>query len=327
MRSIAMKVRAATLACFTLAGVTAATASATPPDGIIAADVSIDGIPVGGNTADAARRAVLSQRVAPRIQPLVLSLRGRRMSIKPQAVGYAADVDAAVAEALTYGRTVPIAGPVNVALPQEVDRARLRDVLAFRAKDIEVAAIDAKLTFRNGKPKVRKPRIGTAVDVVTSVPLVADAILLRNVPQVDLPSKRVRPARTTVGPSIVIARSDRVLTLYREQRKVKTFRVAVGTSQHPTPRGLFSVIQKQRNPAWNPPDSPWAAGLGPIPPGPGNPLGTRWIGTSASAVGIHGTYATSSIGTAASHGCIRMYIRDVEWLYERVQLGTPVLIR
>jgi len=324
-----MMERAAALACVTLAGLLGASASAAtpPPDGVIAADVSIDGIPVGGNTADAARRAILDQRVAPRIQPLILSLEGRRLSIKPQAAGYSVDVDAAVAQALTHGRTSPIAGPVNVTLPQSVDRALLRRVLTYRAKDIALVAVDAKLTFRNGRPKVRRPRVGVVVDVAKSVPLVADAILLRNVAQVELPRRRVRPARTTVGPSIVISRGNRVLTLYREERKVKTFRVAVGTRQYPTPKGLFSVIQKQRNPTWIPPDSPWAAGLGPIPPGPGNPLGTRWIGTSASAVGIHGTYASSSIGTAASHGCIRMYIRDVEWLYDRVKLGTPVLIR
>ena len=72
------------------------------------------------------------------------------------------------------------------------------------------------------------------------------------------------------------------------------------------------------------PSSPWAAGLGPIPPGPGNPLGTRWIGTSAPGIGIHGTHAPSTVGTAASHGCIRMYMSDVEWLFERVRVGTPV---
>ena len=169
--------------------------------------------------------------------------------------------------------------------------------------------------------------IATALTYGRAVPLVADAMLTRAVPFVDLPVKRVRPAKLTVGASVVVDRANRVLTLYREAQRVRTFRIAVGTSQHPTPRGLFSIVQKQRNHTWVPPDSPWAKGLGPIPPGSGNPLGTRWMGTSASAVGIHGTPAPGSIGTAASHGCIRMYIRDAEWLYERVTIGTPVLIR
>ena len=93
---------------------------------------------------------------------------------------------------------------------------------------------------------------------------------------------------------------------------------------HPTPLGRYRVVMKERNPTWNPPDSPWAAGLGPVPPGPANPLGTRWIGTSASGIGIHGTPAPSTVGTAASHGCIRMYMSEVEWLFERVRIGTPV---
>jgi lipoprotein-anchoring transpeptidase ErfK/SrfK len=67
--------------------------------------------------------------------------------------------------------------------------------------------------------------------------------------------------------------------------------------------------------------------LSSIPPGPGNPLGTRWIGTTAPAIGLHGTYATETVGTAASHGCMRMYIADVEELYEEVTLGMPISIR
>ncbi len=75
-----------------------------------------------------------------------------------------------------------------------------------------------------------------------------------------------------------------------------------------------------------PPNSSWAKGLGPIPPGPGNPLGTRWMGTSAPFVGIHGTPADSTIGTRASHGCIRMHIHDAEALYDQVVVGMPVHI-
>jgi lipoprotein-anchoring transpeptidase ErfK/SrfK len=64
-----------------------------------------------------------------------------------------------------------------------------------------------------------------------------------------------------------------------------------------------------------------------VPPGPGNPLGTRWMGISAPAVGIHGTPNAASIGYSASHGCVRMRIPDAEWLFQHVAVGTPVLIR
>lgn len=324
-----MRVRSATVVVgLAICGLVApgAFAAEPPADGMISADVSIDGVPVGGLTIDAARRAVIGARIAPRFAPLLVSLKGRRMTIKPTAAGYAVDLDTAIETAIAYGRTVPVTAPVNVPLDQTVDRDRLEAVLTFRAKDIELAPVDALLTFRKARPVVRPPRIGTLIDIPKAVPVVADALIARNVEQVELPARRLRPAKMTVGASIVVHRANRMLSLYREAKLVKTFRVAVGTSQYPTPRGLFSIIQKQRNPTWNPPDSPWAKGLGPIPPGPGNPLGTRWIGTSASAVGIHGTYASSSIGHAASHGCVRMYIRDVEWLYERVSVGTPVKI-
>ncbi|MDA3005461.1 MAG: L,D-transpeptidase family protein [Actinomycetota bacterium] len=135
-----------------------------------------------------------------------------------------------------------------------------------------------------------------------------------------------RTLRALVG-KVQVSLSKRTLTLYRDGKKVKTYRVAIGQPEYPTPTGTYKIITKEKNPTWNPPDSPWAEGLGKIPPGPGNPLGTRWIGTSAPAIGIHGTYADSSIGTAASHGCLRMHIPEVEELYEDVAVGMPVEIK
>ncbi len=134
-----------------------------------------------------------------------------------------------------------------------------------------------------------------------------------------------RTLRAIVG-RITINLSTRTLTLERNGKKVKTYRVAIGQPAYPTPTGNYKIVNKQKNPRWIPPNSPWAKGLGPIPPGPGNPLGTRWIGTSAPAVGIHGTYADWSVGTAASHGCLRMHIPEVEELYEKVAVGMPVEI-
>jgi len=84
---------------------------------------------------------------------------------------------------------------------------------------------------------------------------------------------------------------------------------------------------KEKNPWWYPPtQDAWAKGLQPVPPGPGNPLGTRWMGLSAPGVGIHGTDEPWSIGHSESHGCIRMQVPDAEWLYKRVRVGTPVFI-
>ena len=127
----------------------------------------------------------------------------------------------------------------------------------------------------------------------------------------------------TVG-RIVVIKSKHVLNLWLDGKLVKQYKIAVGMPAYPTPTGSFVVTEKIVNPTWTPPNSPWAAGLEPVPPGAGNPLGTRWIGTSAFLVGIHGTPEVSSIGTDASHGCIRMLIPEVEELFERVTVGMPV---
>ncbi len=127
---------------------------------------------------------------------------------------------------------------------------------------------------------------------------------------------------------ILIDESQHSLTLYRGGQKPVTFGVAVGQPAYPTPTGSFFVISKVENPTWvPPPDAPWAQGAVPIPPGPGNPLGTRWMGLSAPGVGIHGTNDPSSIGYSVSHGCIRMQVPDAERLFTMVYVGTSVTIR
>ena len=124
----------------------------------------------------------------------------------------------------------------------------------------------------------------------------------------------------------MIRRESKRLFLYRGEALWRSFRVATGQAAYPTPIGRFTIVTKQRNPWWYPPQSDWAKGLEPVPPGPGNPLGTRWMGLSAPLVGIHGTPDSASIGYSASHGCVRMLIPEVEWLFERVDVGTPVFI-
>jgi lipoprotein-anchoring transpeptidase ErfK/SrfK len=135
------------------------------------------------------------------------------------------------------------------------------------------------------------------------------------------------PAGTELKLRVILSRrgSNR-LYLYQGMRFVRMFGVATGQSQYPTPLGTWHIVVKWRNPWWYPPNSAWAKGEKPVPPGPGNPLGTRWMGLSASGVGIHGTPDDTSIGYSASHGCIRMHIPDAEWLFNHVTIGTTVFI-
>jgi L,D-transpeptidase ErfK/SrfK len=123
---------------------------------------------------------------------------------------------------------------------------------------------------------------------------------------------------------IVVHLSQFRVFLIRDGKRVFSAPIAIGMPGHATPTGTYEIIAKIKNPTWVPPNSPWAAGLEPIPPGVNNPLGTRWIGTSAPNIGFHATPADYSVGHAASHGCMRMHRADVERLYDLVRVGTPV---
>lgn len=123
---------------------------------------------------------------------------------------------------------------------------------------------------------------------------------------------------------IVVRLSKFRMWLIRDGKKVFSAPIATGQPAYPTPTGQYEITDMAKNPSWIPPNSPWAKGLEPIPPGASNPLGTRWIGTSAPAIGFHATPQEWSVGHAASHGCMRMKRVDVERLYALVRIGMPV---
>jgi lipoprotein-anchoring transpeptidase ErfK/SrfK len=143
------------------------------------------------------------------------------------------------------------------------------------------------------------------------------------------PRVSARLLRAITGPIVTVSRSERRARLFNHLRLIRTYRVAVGQPAWPTPTGMFRVRSKVVNPAWSVPNSSWAGSqAGQTIPGgaAGNPLVARWIGITGS-VGFHGTDNPWSIGSAASHGCIRMYPGDVIRLYAWVRIGTPVLVR
>jgi lipoprotein-anchoring transpeptidase ErfK/SrfK len=126
--------------------------------------------------------------------------------------------------------------------------------------------------------------------------------------------------RRPTNQRIVISIPDRKLVLLDGNRVVKIYDVAVGKPATPSPQGEFQVVNRIPNPVWYGSGKVVAAGKE-------NPLGSRWMGLSAKGYGIHGTNVPSSIGKAASHGCIRMGKRDVEELFELVRVGATVEIR
>jgi lipoprotein-anchoring transpeptidase ErfK/SrfK len=131
-----------------------------------------------------------------------------------------------------------------------------------------------------------------------------------------------------LGATIVINKESNQLSLYQGFDLDRTYSVATAMAPYETPSGTWTIIDKAENPTWtNPAPDTWGAGLpATIPPGPGNPLGTRALYLNAPGIRIHGTYDSGSIGTHASHGCIRMNISDVEEMYPLVPIGSTVLI-
>jgi lipoprotein-anchoring transpeptidase ErfK/SrfK len=206
-----------------------------------------------------------------------------------------------------------------------VDEAVLGRRLEELARRHDHPARDAELRLVGAVPVVTRPRTGRKLLVGRAVAAVRAALRAGN-SEVALPVRAVSPGVTDPGAIVVVRRESHTLALYQGERLVRRFEVAVGLPEYPTPLGRFEIVTKQRDPWWYPPDSDWAEGAEPVPPGPGNPLGTRWMGLSVGAVGIHGTPDAASIGYSASHGCIRMRIADAEWLFERVRIGTPVFI-
>ena len=301
--------------------VAAAPAAAQAPT--VPLGVTVAGVDVGGLTevqAKDALQAFFAQR-------LTLAFGESTLAVAPDRLGARARVDRAVDAAL-------LAAP-GTALTLEVAITdwRLRAWIKKRAKIFDRAAVSARARLVGLVPRLTEAQPGRSIIRPHARIRLMGALRNHRRDTVVVPVRTLRPAVTAnrFGPAIVIRRGSKRLTLFRStgvgaMQVVRTFGVATGMAAYPTPLGSFTIRRMARNPWWYPPRSEWAEGASPIPPGPGNPLGTRWMGLSVGGVGIHGTPDAASIGYSASHGCIRMRISEAEWLFDRVRLGTPVFI-
>jgi hypothetical protein len=294
------------------------TTAEEPPPPLVPDGVTIAGVAVGGLTAEAAAaavRAIFSE-------PFTLTFRNRSRQASPGRIGASADVAGAVATALAAPPGQP------VALPQRLKWRTLRAYVARIAGRWSRPVVNSTVHLRDLRPRITRARLGYRIKRLATRVLIRRTFAAYERGPISLPYRVLRPSvrRGNFGPVIVVRRGSHRLYLYSGSHFRRAFGVAVGMPQYPTPLGRFSIAVKQRNPWWFPPNTSWAAGASPIPPGPGNPLGTRWMGLSWAGIGIHGTPDSASIGYSASHGCIRMRIPEAEWLFERVRIGTPVFI-
>jgi lipoprotein-anchoring transpeptidase ErfK/SrfK len=204
------------------------------------------------------------------------------------------------------------------------------------ARRVNVAPRDARVKItltRMIKRPGRKGRSLAVAPVVNAIQkAVADPAVAREInPKLAkvTPKIRTKELKKAYPTVITIDRDHFRLRLFKRLKFVKGYGVAVGQPAYPTPPGRFAIQSKQVNPTWTAPNSPWAgemAGQQVAGGAADNPLKARWMGVNG-AVGIHGTGQPWSIGTRASHGCIRMTVPDVIDLFGRVSIGTPVLIK
>jgi lipoprotein-anchoring transpeptidase ErfK/SrfK len=311
----------------------------------IADGVTIGGVDVGGRTAEEARALIEADLIDPLDQPVTVTYKKEHFTLESNELDVRADVDGMVDEALAVSQEGGLPTRVwRYATGGEVDeeiepsitysKDTLDDFITGVGKNVDVPAVDASVTPSAGSLQPVESQTGIQVQTDDLRAELEQAVQSPDSRTVEAEVEKVQPEVTTDEVAekyphyIVIDRAGFQLSYYENLKLVKTYTIAVGQVGYDTPTGEYSIANKAVNPAWSVPNSAWAGDLaGTVVPGgaPDNPLVARWMGIIDGA-GIHGTNDTGSLGSAASHGCIRMAVPDVIELYDEVPVGTPVYI-
>jgi len=315
----------------------------------IAKGISVGGVDIGGLSHDQAeaklRRAILD----PLEQPIVVDHGTQRWTLTAREARVQTNLDATVDDALRRSRTGNIfqrtsrgltGGKVDAQLQPEVtfsDAAIVRLLDRVRTA-VDRPSMNATIKYTLQGPKTTPSHDGLAVDASSLHRRIKAALVSpTGSRRFSAQTRHVAPAVTTDKlvaqnqTTLVVNREAFKLTVYKDLKPVKSYRVAIGAVGLDTPAGLYHIQNKAVDPAWTKPYSDWVPKdeQGKVVPGgtPENPLKARWLGIFDGA-GIHGVDPSEygTIGHAASHGCVRMRISDVEDLYPRVPVGAPIYI-
>ena len=302
--------------------------------------VRIAGVDVSEMTRSEAVRAVTAHAQETLTAQLSVEAGDHTWVVTPDALGMTADVDGAVDRAFALAADLSLVSRVyhrvaDEPLGESVDLTFGYDdaeVLAFveqAREEVAVPAVDARIALVENQLVMRRPKTGQDLQARLAAARIRGALEARAT-EVQIPLRVVEPEVTTsaLGKTIVVDLSENDLHLYEGFKVMKEFPVATAASGYVTPVGTWQIIEKRENPTWyNPALDSWGADLpAVIAPGPSNPLGTRALYLNSPGIRIHGTSNSASIGTYASHGCIRMFISDSEELYPLVPVGTRVII-
>jgi lipoprotein-anchoring transpeptidase ErfK/SrfK len=310
----------------------------------IAEGVTIGGVDVGGLDADAAASQVRTNLVAPLEKTLKVDYDGHTFELTAKEADVHTDIDGMVDEALAVSQEGGLpsrvwrgitGGEVDHAIRPKItyDQDEVDHFVNHIASNIDRAPVDASIDPTGGTLQPVAAKTGVEVDEGRLHKEIERALYDPADRKIEPVVEMVKPDVTTAEIAqkyptyIVVDRSNFTLSLYKDLKLEKTYTVAIGAEGFDTPTGEYTIQDKQVDPVWSVPDSAWAGDLAgqTIPPGPDNPLKARWMGIYNGA-GIHGTSDTASLGSAASHGCVRMSVPDVIDLFDRVDVGTPIYI-
>jgi lipoprotein-anchoring transpeptidase ErfK/SrfK len=310
----------------------------------IADGITIGGVDVGGKTTDEAESMLRARLVEPLDKPVTVTFEDEKFTLSPAEIDVRADIEGMVDEAQDESQEGGLPTRlVRYATGGEVDREiSPRISYSNDAVDDFIAGVAAKVNREPVDASIDPtPTSLTPVPAQDGVQLRAEE--LRDGLEGALQSPTSRTVKATVArvepevsqkelasetPSyITIDRNNFTLRYFENLKLAKEYTIAVGAVGFDTPAGLYHIQNKAVNPSWSVPDADWTGGLAGqvIPPGPDNPLKARWMGIFDGA-GIHGTDDVGSLGSAASHGCVRMSVPDVVELYDHVDVGTPTYI-
>jgi lipoprotein-anchoring transpeptidase ErfK/SrfK len=307
--------------------------------------VRIGGVDVGGMTAEAAKRKATETLESQLSKPVRVVHNGRRWTLTADRAGIQVDMDDAIDQAVALGKRgnafsrvyrQVAGGEVRRELSptSRYDRRAITKLLDRVEDGLNRDPKSASVALENGALKVTEGRVGLRLKRARVAKLVRTALLDPSAKhQISAYTSKIQPKTTTAEVKkqydtvLVANRSSFKLTLYKGLKVAKTYGISVGAAGHDTPAGQYTIGNKAENPAWHVPNSAWAGSLAGtvVPPGPSNPIKARWLGIY-DGVGIHGTSDDASIGTNASHGCLRMHVPDVIDLFPRVPVGTPIYI-
>lgn len=308
-------------------------------DGRILPSSVVAGVDVAGLTGEEALAAV-HDAIAPELERTVtLTWGSEEWTTTPRALGATSDAEEAVSAAveasanpgwIQYARMrwldeqIDFERAVTVRHSDEGARAFVDTV----AEEVNREPVDATLDASSGWVEITAARDGQALDTAGG----AEALHQTVTEGGDAVALEVHPVAAEVTQAafdqvLLVRQREHKLYLYQGGEIAHSWDVAVGTGDHPTPTGQYTVTAKRHMPTWvNPSPAGWGAHMpASIGPGPGNPLGVRAINWDAPAIRFHGTANVDSIGTDASKGCVRLTNEDVVELYDLVRTGATIV--